>query len=118
MCVQLIMKAAIPFLAFALSSCGPAQRESPDIKKADEPAVRPPPHSLALSVVLEGEARVGQNTFFKVRIRNISNREVDVVPSLDGSDVGWRFPRFIARLWGPDGNPIIVKVARCGNCNG
>jgi len=112
------MKAAIPFLALVLGSCGPAEQKAPELKKVDEPAARPPPHSLALSVVLEGGAKLGQNTFFKVRIRNISIREVDVVPSLDGSDVGWRYPLFTARLWGPDGKPILVDVGRCGNCNG
>src|SRR5688572_11426964 len=113
------MKPVIPFLALVFSSCGPTDRETPEPKKADVPVSRPPPDSLDLSIALEGRARLGQNVFFKVRIRNISDLEVDVVPSLDGSDVGMRYPLFTARIFGPDGEKIPFQDGgRCGNCNG
>lgn len=77
---------------------------------------------LALSVEVEGEARVGQAVNFKVRIKNVSDRDHLAVRCLDGSWDGSRFPAF-SRLILPDEKPEAHSQDNegrkrfCGNCN-
>jgi len=111
------MKALLAALALILCSCDSREEGGP----AGPPAIAPHPPlapALALSIEVYGLAWIRKVVEFKVRIKNVSDREVDVVSCLDGSDVGWRFPRFIVKLWGPDGKPVNRSLGRCGNCNG
>jgi len=80
---------------------------------------RPMGELLSLSLAVDWEPKVGQQVPWRIRIRNVSNGVVDVVPPLDGSDVGMRFPLYGVQLHGPDGRPVNwIRGGRCGNCNG
>jgi hypothetical protein len=53
-----------------------------------------------------------------VRIRNSSSSEVYLVGSLDGSDMGWRYPKCGFEVFGPDGSPVVHEGALCDVTNG
>ena len=55
----------------------------------------------------------------KVSIANKSGKDVHLVGSLDGSDVGWRFPKCGFELLDTAGEPVPQKqpMGRCGNMN-
>ena len=55
----------------------------------------------------------------KVSITNKSGKDVHLVGSLDGSDVGWRFPKCGFELLDTAGKPVPQKqpMGRCGNMN-
>jgi len=54
-----------------------------------------------------------------VSITNKSGKDVYLVGSLDGSDVGWRFPKCGFELLDSTGKPVPQKqpMGRCGNMN-
>ena len=56
-----------------------------------------------LSLALEGAARVGRPVTLKVRIRNISDEQQDVVRCLDGSSSARRFPHYVTEIVPPAG---------------
>lgn len=60
---------------------------------------------------------VGEVPIFSVSIRNKSSKEVILVGSLDGSDVGWRFPKCRLEILDAAGKPVTAPMARCGNMN-
>lgn len=61
----------------------------------------------------------GQVPRVKVSITNKSGKDVHLVGSLDGSDVGWRFPKCSFELLDTTGKPVPQKqpMSRCGNMN-
>ena len=60
---------------------------------------------------------VGQIPIITVSITNKSAKEVILVGSLDGSDVGWRFPKCQLEILDAAGKPVTAPMARCGNMN-
>jgi hypothetical protein len=63
--------------------------------------------------------QVGETPRLSVRIINKSARDVYLVGSLDGSDVGWHFPKWRLEVLDPAGKPLTTSRggARCGNMN-
>ena len=53
---------------------------------------------LALTFVVEGEAKAGYPVLFKTRITNLSGADVTVVGALDGSEMGIRYPHFTVAI--------------------
>ncbi|MCW8130086.1 MAG: hypothetical protein KIS92_07040 [Planctomycetota bacterium] len=70
---------------------------------------------LELSAEVVGDAVAGQPVKFKVLIKNIGEKDVVVVPCLDGSNRGKRFPKF-SRSISPSPGPEALR-AGCGNTN-
>ena len=60
---------------------------------------------------------VGQVPAITVSITNKSPKEVMLVGSLDGSDVGWRFPKCRLEILDAEGKPVTAPMFRCGNMN-
>jgi len=60
---------------------------------------------------------VGEVPKVTFRIHNKTDKEVVLVGSLDGSDVGWRFPKCRLEILDAAGKPVTTPVARCGNMN-
>ena len=64
------------------------------------------------------EWRLGEKVDLRVRIINRSSESVRLIGSLDGSDIGWRFPHCTFEIVGPDGAPTESdNLRRCGNMN-
>lgn len=82
----------------------------PQEPKAEDPG---PP----VEVVLTAESQTieaGQVPAFSVRLINRSDETICLVGSLDGSDVGWRYPKLTAQREGP---VETAAIGRCGNMN-
>jgi hypothetical protein len=60
---------------------------------------------------------VGETPALAVTITNKSGKEVVLVGSLDGSDVGWRFPKCRVEIFDAAGKPVTAAMGRCGNMN-
>ncbi|MCK6472864.1 MAG: hypothetical protein L6R28_14065 [Planctomycetes bacterium] len=69
---------------------------------------------LEFTAEVEGEAQAGKEVTFRVRIKNVSDRDVTVVGCLDGSTSDKRYPHF-GRSITPD-KPQAMMMG-CGNCN-
>jgi hypothetical protein len=98
------MKLATLLILIACLLCVNSKAEHPFICKI----------STDQSIVFEGEIpRV------EVSITNRSGKDVYLVGSLDGSDVGWRFPKCGFDLLDTEGKPIpqTKPMLRCGNMN-
>lgn len=52
-----------------------------------------------------------------VSIVNATDEEIVLVGSLDGSDLGRRFPHCVFEVTGPDGASSVVIPPHCGNMN-
>lgn len=53
----------------------------------------------------------------RFRLRNVWHRPLSALRALDGSDHGWRFPKYEIRITDPDGKPVKFSEPRCGNTN-
>jgi hypothetical protein len=60
---------------------------------------------------------VGEVPKITFLIVNKSGKDVVLVGSLDGSDVGWRFPKCRLEILDKGGRPVTNQVLRCGNMN-
>jgi len=60
---------------------------------------------------------VGEIPIITVSITNKSAKEVILVGSLDGSDVGWRSPKCRLEILDAAGKPVTLQMGRCGNMN-
>lgn len=60
---------------------------------------------------------VGEVPNISFRITNKTAKEIVLVGSLDGSDVGWRFPKCRLEILDAAGKPVSAQIARCGNMN-
>jgi hypothetical protein len=81
------------------------EEKDPEVRSALENALR---SLVPLKLILEvdGEAKVGRPIRFKVRIKNQTDEEQVIVKSLDGSDVGWRFPKYLSEFRHGNGDPV------------
>ena len=68
---------------------------------------------------IRGEAtcKLGERPRVEVSLVNQTDEEIYLVGSLDASDCKWRYPYCTFEVTGPDGKPVVHKVARCGNMN-
>lgn len=82
------------------------QRLAKIVEALDEP--------LEFTAETEGEARAGKEIKFRVRIKNVSDRDVTVVGCLDGSTSNRRYPQF-SRTITPDNSPPPMLSG--GSCN-
>ena len=76
-----------------------------------------PPYTCTIStgksVIMQGEVPE-----IKVSIANNSGEDVYLVRRLDGSDVGWRYPRCNFEVLDSSRKPVSLKpMGRCGNMN-
>lgn len=87
--------------------------ETSDTAPGEEPKEVNAPIGVVLSA---GQAtyEVGQRPKFTVRITNHTDRPMLLVGSLDGSDVGWRYPKLTVQR---DGPVEPEGISRCGNTN-
>lgn len=69
---------------------------------------------LEFTAEVEGEPQAGKEVQFRVRIKNISDRDVTVVGCLDGSSSGKRYPHFNRSV--TPSEPMAERMG-CGNCN-
>ncbi len=61
---------------------------------------------------------MGEPLPVEFRIRNVSDAAVLVLPSLDASDVGWRYPKYAIEVRDESGAVVPVEPGgRCGNVN-
>jgi hypothetical protein len=61
--------------------------------------------------------KVGEAPALNVRILNKSSAEVHLVGALDGSEVGWRFPKCRLEILDSAGKAVVEPYGRCGNMN-
>ncbi|RNC73254.1 MAG: hypothetical protein ED859_00670 [Desulfuromonadales bacterium] len=70
-----------------------------------------------LAVILTGPAtpcRVGEPVAISVEVRNVSDRPLRMVGVLDGSEAGFRFPRYRPEITGPSAGAETDSVFWCG----
>ncbi len=70
-----------------------------------------------LAVILTGPAtpcRVGEPVAISVEVRNVSGRPLRMVGVLDGSEAGFRFPRYRPEITGPAAGAEADSVFWCG----
>jgi len=106
-------------------------RVTPSIDEPGQatPAGQPPGHSAPDTapeintgdIVCEISAKktsyvVGESPEIEVRLHNKTGQTVTLVGSLDGSDLGWRYPHCIFDVDGPPGHRG-PGIGRCGNTN-
>ncbi len=66
----------------------------------------------------QARGKVGHTLPVEFRIRNVGCAPIPVLPALDASDRGWRYPSYIVEVRDPEGRLLNVKPgARCGNVN-
>jgi hypothetical protein len=85
----------------------------PALGRADE-------KTPALELVLtcdEKEYAEGVHPKFTAKLKNVSKEDVYVIASLDGSDDGRRFPRYLATATVNDEKVGLNQSGRCGNKN-
>lgn len=59
-----------------------------------------------------------RSPWIEFSIKNVSDVPVLVVGPLDGSDIGWRTPKCILRIWDAAGRQVLLpRGLRCGNVN-
>lgn len=69
---------------------------------------------LELKAFVAAAAHAGEVPAVRIRLRNISDTEVCVVRRLDASDLGWRYPKFTARILDPEGKDVTPRAEmRC-----
>lgn len=70
-----------------------------------------------LAVILTGPAtpcRVGEPVAISVEVRNVSGRPLRMVGVLDGSEAGFRFPKYRPEISGPAAGSSADDVFWCG----
>jgi hypothetical protein len=87
---------------------------------AEEEAAEPAkPQSPPLSCTIKGPAtcELGQVPAISVELTNWTDKDIYLVGSLDASDMKWRYPFCYFEIRDAIGNPVKVRVGRCGNMN-
>jgi hypothetical protein len=77
------------------------------------------PKSLPLACTIRSEptCELGKAPKIRVEITNLTESDIYLVGSLDGSDSKWRYPFCYFDVIGPDGKSAARGIARCGNIN-
>jgi len=79
-----------------------------------------PPQSEWLSVeaTTGGAGKVGEPLPVRFSLRNTGDAPFDVIPALDASDVGWRYPKIDIKIEKVGEGPVsIPSPGRCGVMN-
>jgi hypothetical protein len=77
-----------------------------------------PDDALRAEVVATGPGRVGERLPLGFSVVNAGPVAVDAIPSLDASDVGWRYPKIGIEIVDPDGTVVEPgDLGRCGMTN-
>ena len=89
---------------------------------APQPAATPRrgPDKTLLSCSIASEKPVyalGEVPKIRVRIKNLTGKDIYLVGSLDASDCKWRYPHCYYEVTGPNGKPATTGIGRCGNMN-
>lgn len=93
------------------------QEKDPEVKECWKAALDSI-QDLKLTIVVDGDVRVGGVPKYRVRIKNLTDEDVIIPRSLDGSDDKMRYPFYTARFFGPDRREIEFKhEPRCGMVN-
>ncbi len=80
------------------------------------PPKKPSPKILSSKLSPEKKSyKVGEIPELHVKIKNLSQKSVYLVGSLDASDCRWRYPHCFFKITGPQGNLIVKGAARCRN---
>jgi len=61
--------------------------------------------------------KVGERLPVQFRIHNVSSQTVQVLPSLDKSDIGSRYPKYLMEIVDDSGERQDLKLQRCGSTN-
>lgn len=73
---------------------------------------------LGVTLTSKATIKVGESPQFTARVRNLSPQPTYAIPSLDASDVGWRYPMWRMEIQDAAGKPVEVDAGmRCGNWN-
>ena len=85
----------------------------------DEAEAPAKPQSPPLSCTIKAPAtcELGQVPAISVELRNWTDKDIYLVGSLDASDMRWRYPFCYFEIRDAVGNPVNVRVGRCGNMN-
>jgi hypothetical protein len=83
----------------------------------EQPVADAPDDALQARVVATGPGRVGEPLPLRFSLYNTSDVPVRVLPALDASDAGWRYPKIEVELVDPDGQVQGAPGARCGMMN-
>lgn len=73
------------------------------------------PAEVEVVLTVESDTiKAGQTPVFRVQLINRTDKTIYLVGSLDGSDVGWRYPKITVKRTGPE---VLHGPLRCGNMN-
>jgi hypothetical protein len=103
-------------VSMLICGCGDSENTQSDLPKVAASAV----DSKFTCAISSDKATITQGEIprVKVAITNKSGVDVFLVGSLDGSDVGWRYPKCGFEVLDSAGKPFPEKpMARCGNMN-
>jgi hypothetical protein len=84
--------------------------------EAEAPA-KPQSPPLSCTIKAPETCEFGQVPAISVELRNWTDKDIYLVGSLDASDLKWRYPFCYFEIRDAIGNPVNVRVGRCGNMN-
>ena len=66
----------------------------------------------------QAEYKAGERILLQMFIKNVSDKTVRIIGYLDGSDFGWRYPKYTLIVKDAEGKAVPrPPAARCGNTN-